>query len=134
VTANELQERTFRFALAILAFCDSCPNSPQGRTVSGQLARAGTAIGANFRSARRARSRREFAAKLGIAKEEADETEYWLAIASGGTLAIDKSRVAALQEEACQLRAIFVRAHETARNRLLASNPAEPRNPKSSNP
>jgi four helix bundle protein len=133
MNANELQERTFQFALAILAFCDSLPNTTQGRTVSTQLAKARTSIGANYRSARRARTRREFASKLGIAKEEADESEYWLAIVLGGTLPVDRTRVTALYEEASQLRAIFVAAHATARRRLVALK-RRTSEPKSSNP
>jgi 23S rRNA-intervening sequence protein len=43
-----------------------------------QLLRSGTAVAANYRAACRARSRAEFAARLGIVVEEADETMLWL--------------------------------------------------------
>jgi four helix bundle protein len=35
-------------------------------------------VGANYRAACRARSKREFIAKLGTVEEEADESAYWI--------------------------------------------------------
>jgi four helix bundle protein len=35
-------------------------------------------VGANYRSARRARSVPDMISKLGIVEEEADESQYWL--------------------------------------------------------
>src|SRR4051812_11196776 len=67
------------------AFCGRCPQargqatqSSSGYAVGKQLARSGTAIGANYRAVRTARSRAEFVAKLGIVVEEADESTFWL--------------------------------------------------------
>ena len=40
--------------------------------------RSGTSVGANYRAVCRARSDKEFIAKLNIVLEEADETQYWL--------------------------------------------------------
>ena len=48
--------------------------------------RCGTSVGANYRAACRSRSRAEFAAKLGIVAEEADETVYWLEMLRDGEL------------------------------------------------
>ena len=47
-------------------------------TVSRQIGRSGTSIGANIREARYASSRADFALKLQIALKEANETGYWL--------------------------------------------------------
>ncbi len=46
--------------------------------MSKQLLRCGTSIGANIAEAQRGYSRADFAAKMGIALKEANETEYWL--------------------------------------------------------
>jgi four helix bundle protein len=43
-----------------------------------QLIRSATSAAANYRAACRARSRREFAARLGVVIEETDETLFWL--------------------------------------------------------
>ena len=55
-----------------------CQKPLWGRAIGGQLVRAGTSVGANYRAACRARSKAEFIAKLGIVEEEADESGYWL--------------------------------------------------------
>ena len=47
-------------------------------TLSKQLLRSGTSVGANLREARRGQSRADFAAKLSIALKEADESLYWI--------------------------------------------------------
>jgi len=71
-------------------------------------------VGANYRAACRARSRREFVAKLGIVEEETDEAQFWLDIAAERALA-DPDRISALSDEARQLVAIVVSSIRTAR-------------------
>jgi len=71
-------------------------------------------VGANYRAACRARSRREFIAKLGIVEEEADETLFWLDILKESGL-VTEERVSALRREADQLLAITVASIRTAR-------------------
>jgi hypothetical protein len=44
---EDLKRRTKQFALRILKLVAALPNTVQGRTIGGQLARAGTAVGAN---------------------------------------------------------------------------------------
>jgi len=84
--ADELKKRTKRFALRILKLVAALPNTVQGRTVSGQLVRAGTSVGSNYQAACRGRSKAEFIAKLGVVEEEADESAYWLELIIEGQL------------------------------------------------
>lgn len=79
-----------------------------------QLLRSGTSVAANYRAASRARSRREFIAKLGIVEEEADETQFWLEVIRDCGLA-DPARVEPLAIEAGELVAITVSSIRTAR-------------------
>jgi len=44
------------------------------------LSRAATGVAANYRAACRSRSDAEFAARIGIVLEEADESAFWLEI------------------------------------------------------
>ena len=44
------------------------------------ILRSGTSVGANYRAACRDRSKAEFAEKLGIVEEDADESLYWMEI------------------------------------------------------
>jgi four helix bundle protein len=74
-------------------------------------------VGANYRSAQRARSRADFVAKLAIVEEEADESVYWmqlLADLSCGSM----SELERLLDEARQLVAIFVASRKTAKRGL----------------
>jgi four helix bundle protein len=82
--------------------------------LGGQLVRSGTSVGANYRAACRARSKAEFAAKLGTGAEEADETCFWLELVVEGELLVEK-RVAALLEEANALTAIFTAGVRTSK-------------------
>ena len=75
---RDLLERTFNFARDILQTCSQLPVGAEVGTIKRQLLRSGTSVGANYRAARRAKSRRDFVAKLSIVEEEADECIYWL--------------------------------------------------------
>ena len=112
---RELQNRTKQFALRVLALIDALPRSAAGRAISLQLIRAATSIGANYRGACRARSRAEFAAKLGIAVEEADESLYWLELARDGKL-LPENKLSHLLKEADELTAILASGRKSAVN------------------
>src|SRR2546430_16999035 len=75
---EELRNRTKRFALRIIRLFRSLPKSTEAQVLGKQLLRSGTSIGANYRSAGRARSKAEFVSKIGVVLEEADETVFWL--------------------------------------------------------
>lgn len=114
MTREEMERRTKEFALRVLKLVHALPKDVAARAVAGQLARSGTSIGANYRAAGRGRSRAEFAAKLGIAEEEADETCYWLEIIIEGQM-LTPSRVEDLLDEANQLRAMIATARKSAK-------------------
>ena len=102
----ELLTRTKAFALRILKLVDHLPRTTSGRAIGNQLVRSGTSVGANYRAACRARSRAEFAAKLGTVLEEADESLYWLELIREGKL-IAESKLSLLLKEAAELTAIL---------------------------
>ena len=102
----ELLARTKIFNLRILKLADHLPRTMSGRVIGNQLVRCGTSVGANYRAACRSRSRAEFAAKLGIVAEEADETVYWLELLRDANL-LSKEKLSELLREANELTAIF---------------------------
>src|SRR5205085_8636238 len=102
----ELLARTKSFSLGILKLVDHIPRTMSGRAIGSQLVRSGTSIGANYRAACRSRSRAEFAAKLGIVAEEADETVYWLELLRDAKL-LSEAKLSELLREANELTAIF---------------------------
>ncbi len=76
-----------------------------------QFYRAATAVGSNYRAAKRGRSRAEFNAKLGTVVEETDEAVGWLEFLRDGKIASDE----ALLLEAQALRRILGKSLGTAR-------------------
>ena len=78
--SKELEKRTRKFAIKIIRLSSSLPNTPEGLVVRNQITKAGTSIGANYREANRARSRKDFKNKIKICESEASETQYWLEV------------------------------------------------------
>jgi four helix bundle protein len=109
----ELQDRTKSFALRVLTLIERLPNTIGGRVLANQLARSATSVGANYRAACRARSRAEFASKLGTVAEEADESLYWLELIRDGNFVPGKP-IASLVPEADELTAIFTAGRRTS--------------------
>lgn len=110
----ELQERTKNFALRVLRLTDRLPNTVGGRVLANKLARgSATSISANYRAARRARSRAEFSSKLGTVAEEADESLHWLELIRDGSFVPEKG-IASLLAEADELTAIFTVGRRTS--------------------
>lgn len=110
---RELLRRTKMFALRTLRLVDHLPRTMSGRAIGNQLVRSATSVGANYRAACRSRSRAEFAAKLGVVAEEADESVYWLELITEGKLLPDP-KVSDLLKEANELTAIFTSARRTS--------------------
>jgi four helix bundle protein len=73
---QDFRDRTKRFALRILRLYRYLPHSADAQAIGRELIRSGTSVAAIHRAASRARSKREFAAKLGVVVEEADESLF----------------------------------------------------------
>src|SRR5258706_7125367 len=113
MNADDLKKRTKRFALRILKLVAALPNNLQGRAIGGQLVRAGTSVGSNYRAACRGRSKAEFIAKLGIVEEEADESAYWMELIVEDEL-LKQQLVEPLLNEANELAKIMAKSRISA--------------------
>jgi four helix bundle protein len=113
MTPEELKARTKAFGLRILKLVAALPSSAPARAIGNQILRSGTSVGGNYRAACRARSKADFASKLAIAGEEADETFYWLELLAESGL-IKPDRLTELQQEAYELVAIITASRKTA--------------------
>lgn len=71
--SKELQNRTKKFSLTIIDLVENMDYSVSKKVIMNQLVRSATSVGANYRAACRARSDKEFIAKLNIVLEEIDE-------------------------------------------------------------
>jgi four helix bundle protein len=115
---NDLKERTNKFALKTINLVQSLPKSCISDVLGRQLLRSGTSVGANYRSACRARPTADFIAKLGIVEEEIDESIYWMELLVQSGL-IKHEKLADSLNEAQQLAAITVASIKTAKRNKL---------------
>lgn len=75
---NVIADKSKVFAIRIIRLYQFLQNDKKEFTLSKQLLRSGTSIGANTREAIRAQSTKDFQAKLHIALKEAEESAYWI--------------------------------------------------------
>lgn len=113
---GDLAARTRKFALDVLKFAGDLPETPASSEIRYQLLKCGTSVGANYRAAKRARSRNEFVAKLGIVEEEADECLFWLELLDEAKMIVSAG-VAPLHGECSEILAMVVASIRTARGR-----------------
>jgi len=82
--------------------------------ISYQIIKSSTSVAANYRAACRARSGKEFYAKLCITVEEADESEFWMDMILGSNLSNDKTEAERLYQEALEILKIVATARKNA--------------------
>jgi four helix bundle protein len=78
MTKDELKSRTKKFAVDIIFLSEKLDKKYYNTILFNQLIRSATSVGANYRSACRAKSDADFSYKIKIVEEEADESCYWL--------------------------------------------------------
>ncbi|HAF13776.1 MAG TPA: four helix bundle protein [Blastocatellia bacterium] len=108
----ELEKRTKQFALKIIAFVASLPQTKTCVIVEYQLVKAGTSVGANYREANRAESRADFIHKIGIVEKECSESGFWLEICDLGNV----EQRNWLLRESRELLAIFTSIGRTSKS------------------
>jgi|SRR6185312_3872439 len=81
IEANPILKLTFDFSLEIMDYCDRL-DELRKYTISRQLLKSGTSIGANSMEAQNAESKADFIHRIKIAAKEADESQYWLLLCS----------------------------------------------------
>ena len=112
--ASILKKRTQQFGLRIIKLVETLPQTPVTRVIGNQLLRSGTSVGANYRAACRGRSKAEFASKIGIVIEEADESLYWMEMLSEAKIILE-SKLSELMQEANEIIAIMSASVKTVR-------------------
>lgn len=114
---NELKTRTKQFGLRVIHLVEVLPDQPSANVIGRQLLRSGTSVGANYRAACRARSKADFASKVSIAIEEADESLYWMELLIEAGI-VAEERMSQLLQEANELVAILTASVITVRANL----------------
>ena len=75
---NVIEVKSKLFAIKIINIYKKLCAEHKEYTLSKQLLRSGTSIGANVREALRGESKKDFVHKLSVSHKEANETQYWL--------------------------------------------------------
>ena len=115
---QEFKQRTKALALRVIKLVSSLPKNTVSEVIGKQLIRSGTAVGANYRAACRARSTADLIAKLRIVEEEADECLYWMELIVEAKL-VDVANLRSIMSETNEILAMTVASIKT----LIAKNP-----------
>ena len=120
--AEELRNRTKQFAIRIVRLYQAMPKTIEAQVIAKQLLRSGTSVAANYRAVCRARSQKEFIAKIGIVIEEADESVFWLELLTETDI-FPEHKLGNLRQEANELLAIFAASQRTAKRQSKLNDP-----------
>jgi four helix bundle protein len=102
----DLEERTLAFSRSVIIFLKSLKLNHLNSSIINQLLRSTTSVGANYREANNASSRKDFTNKAFICKKECQETKYWIELLA--ELENDrKSDLRKIWQEAHELTLIF---------------------------
>ena len=103
----DIRERAFAFAVRIVRLCQRLEaKGGVCRTISFQLLKAGTSVGANLEEAKAGQSRADFISKNSSSLKEARESHYWLRLILATGLLPDND-VVELKDEAEALMKII---------------------------
>ena len=108
---NKLADMSTQFAIDILKLTD---NIKGHYSLTNQLERSGTSIGANIREAKYAHSKADFIAKLQISLKECYETEYWIEIAQKANI-ISTESAKNILHDCGSIRRILIASINTAK-------------------
>ncbi len=114
--AEAYKNRTKQFAVDVVKFCRGLPKTREADIFNHQLIRSSSSVASNYRAACRARSAKEFYAKLCIVVEEADECIFWLEMleaTNAGSTGIE-----VLINEGTEILAIAATSRKTTGKRL----------------
>ena len=110
---NAVVEKSFDFAVRTVNLYKYLTKTHKEYTLSKQILRCGTSIGANVAEAQRGQSKADFISKMSVALKEANETHYWLKLLYK-TEYISKEQFDSLEKDAMELIGILMAICKTA--------------------
>ena len=102
----DLEERTTKFAKAVIRLCKSLPRNPINDRLVGQVVGASGSVGANYREANDALGKKDFLQRMKISRREAKESHHWLELLLEANINRD-SEIKPLIKEAEELKKIL---------------------------
>ncbi|MBM0655855.1 four helix bundle protein [Capnocytophaga genosp. AHN8471] len=111
---NVLRKKSLTFAVRIVNLSKYLRENKKEFTLSDQVLRSGTAIGAMICEAERSESTPDFIHKMKIAEKEANETLYWLELLKE-TQYITQTEYNSINDNTIELIKMLVSSIKTAR-------------------
>ena len=121
-----MKARTHEFSVGVILLLRTIPDRSDTRRVKDQLAGAASGLDLNWRAACRARTHKEFTARLGTVLEEADEAEGCLDTIWDAHIS-QTPETKRLRVESKELRSIFAKASHTAERNERSRQTGRPR-------
>ena len=103
----DLEERTFQFAKAVRLFVKTVPKTIANIEDSKQVVKASGSVGANYREANEALSKKDFRMRIKICRKEAKESGYWLRLINETNELENSDDALVLIQEANELKKIM---------------------------
>ena len=103
----DLEDRTLEFARRVRAFVKKLPNTIANAEDARQLVKASGSVGANYREANEALSKKDFVLRIKISGKEAKESGYWSSLVDTNGSAELEDEQNTLIQESTELMNIF---------------------------
>ena len=111
---SKLRNLSVEFSVKIIKLCE---NINGHYSLTNQIERSGTSIGANIHEANYAQSKTDFISKLQIALKECFETEYWLELFVKSEL-LDREYAKEIYNECGTIRKMLISSINTAKKNM----------------
>ena len=114
---NVIEAKSFAFAVRIVKLYKHLTFRKSEYTLSKQIVRSGTSIGANVAEAQEAQSRADFISKMSIALKETVETKYWLRLLYA-TDYLSEKEMKSIFDECIEIEKIIISIIKTSKKDL----------------
>ena len=112
----DLEPRTINSAKNIIKLCKTLPFDNINSVLTNQIIRSSASVGANYRQANDALSKKDFIHKITIAKKEIKETKHWLRLLARAEVN-QKEKIIPIWKEKQELLLIFSKIINSCKNK-----------------
>lgn len=123
---RKIKDRSYDFAVRVVRFVRSLPNSMVSRELGRELLKSGTSIGANTEEAGGGFSKKDFTYKMSIAYREAREANYWLRLLRDSGLS-DSPELEYLTNESVEIKRMLGSIVKTSKEGPRRRSSSDPR-------
>ena len=119
---NIVKDKSFDFAIRIVKLYQYLCNEKKEFTLSKQLLRSGTSIGAMIREGEHAESKNDFIHKFAIAQKEANESVYWLELLKA-TDYLNEKEFENINNDAIAILKLITSILKTTKKQIISKEP-----------